>query len=84
MPTDKMTITYIDQKTYETSRKAAEKIETNRVSKETIKAPEIKNIFVLPTHISSVFVENTEKALSVFDDYKKTLYRDFMESILEP
>lgn len=78
-PTDSVKIDYIDQKEYNDALIAANKIETNRETTE-VATTAIETAFNMPTNISSVFIANTEKALSVFDDYNNTLYKEFMES----
>jgi len=75
-----LTINYIDQQKYEVSINAP----SNRETREAASTIDIKNTFVIPTNINSVFIESTEKTLSLFDDYIQTLYRDFMESIVDP
>lgn len=83
-PSEKLTITYIDQKEYEESKKTFEKDEKNWETKEIASSTEIKDTFEIPNNITSIFIEQTERTLSLFDDYNKTLYRNFMESIVDP
>ena len=78
-----MTITYIDQDEYDVARKAAEAIASNREIKEIASYTEIQKVFSIPTNISNIFIEQTEKALSIFDDHNQTLYKEFMESVLD-
>ncbi len=82
-PADKMTITYIDKKEYDVGLSEAAKITTNRETTPIASAAEVKTAFTMPTNISSVFVEKTEQALSIFDDYQNTLYKSFMESAVD-
>lgn len=83
-PIDQSTIEYIDQERYEHALVDAEKIPENWKTREIISSTEIKNIFKLPTYFGTTFTDQTEKPLSMFDDYNKTLYRTFMESIVDP
>ncbi|MEI6118270.1 MAG: hypothetical protein WCP92_03330 [bacterium] len=78
-----MTITYIDKKEYDVGLSEAAKITTNRETTPIASAAEVKTAFTMPTNISSVFVEKTEQALSIFDDYQNTLYKSFMESAVD-
>jgi hypothetical protein len=43
-----------------------------------------EKLFSPDTKFTDVFTAKTEKALSLFDDYQQTLYRKFMESIVDP
>lgn len=75
-----MKVSYVDQKEYNDALALAQANVANRETIEAASNTEVKTTFALPTNISSVFVEQTEKALSVFDDYNNTLYKAFMES----
>lgn len=55
----------------------------NRETKNIASSQEIKNVFALPKKVTDAFVESTEKALSIFDDHQQSLYREFMESIVD-
>lgn len=79
---DKLTISYIDQEEYDGALTAAEAIPSNREIKTITSSTEIKTTFNMPANLSNVFDEQTEKALSIFDDYNQTLYKEFMESIV--
>jgi len=83
LPDDKLTINYIDKKQYDEAHKAAE---TNEAYLETITIPssEIKNTFAMPTSVSNAFIKSTEDVLAIFDNYNNTLYKEFMESIVDP
>ena len=83
IPIDALTITYINEKEYADARKIAEAIPANRETKTEIAATDIENTFKMTTKISDVFIEKTEKALSVFDIHKNTLYKNFMESVVD-
>jgi len=83
MPTDQLTIHYIDQKQHEAVLATAQDIEANREVTTGVSETEIKRVFAIPTNISDVFIEQTENTLSIFDDYNKTLYKEFMESIVD-
>ncbi|MEI6774068.1 MAG: hypothetical protein WCL18_04640 [bacterium] len=78
-----MTINYIDQEEYDVALKTAEAIASNREITEIASYSEIKTMFALSTEVSKVFSEQTEKALSIFDDHNQTLYKEFMESIVD-
>ncbi len=82
-PTDKLTINYIDQKAYQEAKNKAIHNKESRSVTTTFDEEGIKKEFALPTNISTVFAQDTEEALSVFDNYNKTLYREFMESIVD-
>ena len=86
LPADKFTINYIDQKQYDAASKAAKAAETDKAYLETttIQLSEIKDTFAMPTSVSKVFIESTEKTLSIFDNHNNTLYKEFMESIVDP
>ena len=75
-----MTVTYKDEKEYTTILKDDIKLETNWIAETEISPTDIQKEFVIPTNISAVFVNQTERAVSIFDDYNQTLYREFMES----
>ncbi|MEI8007964.1 MAG: hypothetical protein WCI00_00505 [bacterium] len=77
-----MTITYKDQKEYDAKIGEALKVDANW-KKETIPKEDIIKEFTMPDTISKVFIDLTEKTLSLFNIYKNTLYKDFMESVLD-
>jgi homoaconitase/3-isopropylmalate dehydratase large subunit len=77
-----LTINYIDQNEYDAAHAAAE-VDAAYLETIIISSSEINNTFTMPTSVSNVFIENTEQALSIFDDHNKTLYREFMESIVD-
>lgn len=79
-PADKLTINYIDQQAYEAQYTIAINNLDNRVGR-SVDLPQ--NAFTMPQTITSVFTPTLEKSLSTFDDYEKTLYKDFMESIVD-
>ncbi len=80
-PNDKLTIKYRDEEAY---KKGIENVKKSPNSFETkiIETAEIKKIFAMPINIKKVFVEQTEKILSKFDDKNKAFYEAFMESSL--
>ncbi|MEI6672240.1 MAG: hypothetical protein WCL02_02525 [bacterium] len=82
-PTDQLTINYIDQKEYEKTILESQNNESSRKYETGISSIDVKNTFKLPTNLSNVFVENTEKALSMFTIYKNTLYKEFMANVLD-
>ena len=82
-PTDKFTINYIDQKAYQEAKNKAIHNKENRNVTTTFEEVDIQNEFALPTNISTAFAKDTENALSIFDDHQKTLYKAFMESIVD-
>ena len=73
-----------DIEKYEIIYAEAIKDPNNRETREAASTIDIKNTFVIPTNINSVFIESTEKTLSLFDDYEQTLYKNFMKSIVDP
>ena len=81
-PIDQLTITYKDQKEYDAKTREAILVGSNW-KVETIAKTDIIKEFAMPDTISKVFIEQTEKTLSLFNIYKNTLYKDFMESILD-
>jgi hypothetical protein len=82
-PIDKLTINYIDQNAYQEAKNKAIYNKENRSVTTTFDEIDIKNEFKLPTNISAVFAQDTEETLSVFDNHDKTLYKEFMESIVD-
>lgn len=82
-PHDKLTITYLDQKTFHDKRNESIKKPESRTIVKKFESSDITKELSLPVDISDIFDDELEKALSVFDDYNKTLYREFMESIVD-
>ncbi|MEI7558853.1 MAG: hypothetical protein WCJ45_09065 [bacterium] len=78
-----MTITYLDQIIYTKSLSESELKDANRVLEPDISEENIKKAFDIPAPIKNTFTSQVEEALSVFDEYNKTLYKQFMESIVE-
>lgn len=78
-----MTITYLDQITYKKSLSASELKKANRTLEKDIPEQDIIHAFDISDPIKNAFTSQAEKALSVFDDYDKTLYKEFMESIVD-
>lgn len=79
-PTDKFKIEYTVQ-----TKLATEKITTIDALKYNDAASlSTEKLFSPDTKFTDVFTAKTEKALSLFDDYQQTLYRKFMESIVDP
>lgn len=80
---DALTITYLDQVTYKKSLSESELKNANRTIEKNISEQEIIHAFDISDPIKNTFTDQVEEALSVFDEYDKTLYKQFMESIVE-
>ena len=83
IPIDQLTITYKDQKEYDAKLEQALKVDANWKKETGSTKTDILKEFAMPDTINKVFIEQTEKTLSLFNIYKNTLYKDFMESILD-
>jgi hypothetical protein len=81
-PADKLTIKYIDETEYNQAMSAAEAISENREVTEVASSSEIQALFAMPSDVTNVF-KNIEKTLSIFDDHQQTLYKKFMEDIVD-
>lgn len=77
---DQLKISYLDQTRY---MEDINNPDNREEKKEIVSLREIETIFTMPANVTDAFADSTEKTLSIFDNYQQTLYRKFMENIVD-
>ncbi len=83
LPKDKLTIDYIIETEYTTAYEIAKNDPNNYKREKLYSESAIEANLAMPKNIQNVFTSSTEQWLSIFDDYENTLYKTFMENIVD-